>query len=150
MIAAWGVGLLGVNLAVTWAMVGLIWFVQIVHYPLFELVGGPGFGEYSAANQLKTSWVVGPVMAVETVTAVLLVVSPPPALGRVLPVLALVLLAGIHVCTATVQVPAHRALLERRDVTRVRSLVAGNWIRTVGWSGRGGLALVMLMVAIPA
>ena len=31
------------QLASTLAMVGLIWFVQVVHYPLFEKVGAGGF-----------------------------------------------------------------------------------------------------------
>ncbi len=29
------------NLAPTLMMTGLIWFVQIVHYPLFDRVGAP-------------------------------------------------------------------------------------------------------------
>lgn len=32
--------LLLVHAAATWAMVGLVWFVQVVHYPLFAQVGG--------------------------------------------------------------------------------------------------------------
>ena len=31
--------LLAAHAAATWALVGLIWTVQVVHYPLFALVG---------------------------------------------------------------------------------------------------------------
>lgn len=57
---------------------------------------------------------------------------------------------GIYACTATLQVPGHRALLEGYDERRIRALVAGNWIRTVMWSTRGALGLAMVVVAIPA
>jgi hypothetical protein len=35
----------------TLSMVGLIWFVQIVHYPLFKMVGDDGFSEYERCHQ---------------------------------------------------------------------------------------------------
>ena len=53
-------------------MVGLIWFVQIVHYPLYANVGREQFPEYEALHNRMTTWVVGPAMLVELVTAVLL------------------------------------------------------------------------------
>lgn len=36
--------------AATWWMTGLIWFVQWVHYPLFERVGRDHFQQYHAAH----------------------------------------------------------------------------------------------------
>ena len=150
MIDAGGVGLLGVNLAATCAMVGLIWFVQVVHYPLFGLVGERGFGDYSRANQRRTAWVVGPLMIVEVAAAAALVTDPPSTLGRALPSVGLIILVAIHACTAIVQIPGHRAMLDGHDEGRIHELVAGNWIRTAGWSLRGALSLAMLLVAIPS
>lgn len=60
---------LATHLAATAAMVGLIWFVQIVHYPLFALVGTAEFPRYEAAHTRSTSFVVGPAMAVEGISA---------------------------------------------------------------------------------
>ena len=51
--------------ASTLAMVGLIWFVQIVHYPLFAQVGREGFSGYEQAHQNRTTFVVAPLMLVE-------------------------------------------------------------------------------------
>ncbi len=45
----------------TWTLVGLIWFVQMVHYPLFSLVTGETSPRYAAEHQRRTSWVVVPV-----------------------------------------------------------------------------------------
>jgi hypothetical protein len=38
--------LTSIHLAATWFMVGLIWVIQIVHYPLFTSVGSDSFAEY--------------------------------------------------------------------------------------------------------
>ena len=67
--------LLIANLISTWYMVGLIWMVQIVHYPLFGKVGPDQFVGYQISHQSLTTLVVGPPMLVEIVTATWLVWS---------------------------------------------------------------------------
>ena len=42
--------LLLIHVAATLAMSGVIWFIQIVHYPLLTLVGAAGFTTYEAAH----------------------------------------------------------------------------------------------------
>ena len=54
-------------------MVGLIWLVQVVHYPLFAEVGEAEFVRYEQLHSQRISWVVMPVMLVELACAVLLV-----------------------------------------------------------------------------
>jgi hypothetical protein len=140
--------LLVVQLAATWTMVGIIWFVQVVHYPLFARVDGPGSGEYAVENQRRTTWVVGLPMAVEGVTALWLVASPPEELGRMLPLVGLGLLALVLGSTVLVQVPGHARLVAGHDAETVRRLVAGNWVRTAGWTARGALVATMLVVTV--
>ena len=53
------------QLLTTLAMFGLIWFVQIVHYPLFVRVGEPGFRDYAGLHATRTTYVVAPLMLVE-------------------------------------------------------------------------------------
>jgi hypothetical protein len=65
------------HLTATLAMVGIIWFVQVVHYPLFERVGKCGFQAYSAADSCLTGLVVGTPMLVEAATAVAPLFSRP-------------------------------------------------------------------------
>lgn len=136
-----------VQFAATWTMVGIIWFVQVVHYPLFARVVGTGSGAYAVENQRRTSWVVGPPMAAEGVTALWLVVSPPGGVGRVLPLVGLVLLALVLGSTVLLQVPAHARLVDGHDPSTVRRLVSGNWLRTVGWTARGVLVAAMVVLA---
>ena len=141
--------LLSLHLAFTAAMVGLIWFVQVAHYPIFGLVGDEAFPRYVSTYQRRVSWVVGPLMAAEGICALALLIWPPAHLGRVLPLVGLVLLALIHGSTALLQVPAHRELAAGYDPAVGRRLVAGNWVRTVGWSARACLAVAMVLVALP-
>ena len=54
-------------------MTGLIWFVQVVHYPLKASVGSATFATYQARHVERTGWVVGPPMLIEAATAAWLV-----------------------------------------------------------------------------
>ena len=60
------------QIASTLYMTGLIWFVQIVHYPLLGAVGGSEFSAYEQRHMSLTTWVVAPTMLVEAGTALLL------------------------------------------------------------------------------
>jgi hypothetical protein len=133
-----------IHAGATLAMVGLIWFVQVVHYPLFRLVGPAVFVPYENAHTRRTAWVVGPFMAVEGITAVLLFGLTPNDIGRPVAFAGLVLLAIIHGSTVFLQVPAHRSLSVAWDEHVAKRLVSSNWIRTIGWSARGLLALAIL------
>ena len=136
-----------VHLAATAAMVGLIWFVQIVHYPLFGAVGSGDFIAYESAHRTRTAFVVGPLMAVESATALLLAFDPPSGVGRAWPVVGLALLTVIHASTVLLQVPRHGELNAGFDERAHRRLVHSNWIRTVGWSARCVVAGVIVLAA---
>jgi hypothetical protein len=68
--------------AATLSMTGLIWFVQVVHYPLMARVGRVGFADYEAAHTRRTTWVVAPPMLIEGFTAVVLLLRPPPGIPQ--------------------------------------------------------------------
>lgn len=137
--------LLATHLFATAAMAGLIWFVQLVHYPLFDRVGRDPFTAYETGHQRRTSWVVGPLMAIEGVTALVVAAVLRDDVGLVLVLCGLVLLAVIHSSTVFLQVPAHRALSDGYDAQVTRRLVFSNWIRTAGWSLRSAVAGAMIV-----
>lgn len=133
-----------VHAAATWFMAGLIWFVQVVHYPLFAGVGDAGWNDYSRRHQGLTTLVVGPAMLVElAAAATLLVLVPGP-----LTIAGAILLALVWASTFFVQVPLHARLERGRDPAArarlFRRLVATNWARTALWTARGVLALALL------
>lgn len=133
-----------VHAAATWAMVGLIWFVQVVHYPLLAGVGAAGYARYQAAHQRLTTLVVGPLMLMEAACAAWIVVSRPDAVTPALAWSGLALLGLIWLSTTLLQVPCHSQLAGGFDVGIHRRLVTTNWLRTLAWTLRGVLALMML------
>jgi hypothetical protein len=68
----WLLPLLLAHVAATLFMTGLIWFVQIVHYPLMSSVGRAEWVEYERRHLRRTTAVVAPAMLIELGCALLL------------------------------------------------------------------------------
>jgi hypothetical protein len=128
----------------TWFLVGLIWTIQIVHYPLFAAVGVDRFVAYEASHTRLITWVVGPVMLVEAATAGLFVAMRPASIPAWIPWTGLGLVILIWISTAILQVPDHAKLANGFDAAAHAHLVGTNWLRTMAWTARG----VILAVAI--
>jgi hypothetical protein len=128
----------------TWFLVGLIWTIQIVHYPLFAAVGVDRFVAYEASHTRLITWVVGPVMLVEAATAGLFVAMRPASIPAWIPWTGLGLVILIWISTAILQVPDHAKLANGFDAAAHAHLVGTNWLRTIAWTARG----VILAVAI--
>lgn len=137
-------GLVLANLTSTLFMVGVIWFVQVVHYPLFSKVGEAGFVAYEDDHSRLTSYVVGPPMLVEAGTSLLLLVFRPDGVPGWLVWFGFGLVVAIWASTALLQVPRHTALGAGFDVSAHRFLVASNWVRTIAWTLRGGVVIWLI------
>lgn len=122
-------------------MTGLIWFVQMVHYPLFAAVGTPGFAAYHAAHSRLTTLVVGPLMLVEAACGVWIALERPTCAAWI----GVALLAVVWGTTFFVSVPRHTLLAAGFDAAVIDSLVGTNWIRTIAWTARAGLAAWFLV-----
>jgi hypothetical protein len=128
----------------TLIMVGLIWFVQIVHYPLLAAVGETSFSDYEKQHIARTPWVVIPPMIGEAVTTLLLIWFRPATWTMGFVWSGAVLLAIIWLSTFLLQMPYHERLACGFDRAIHRRLVLTNWIRTWAWTLRGALALWMI------
>ncbi|MBL8189475.1 MAG: hypothetical protein JNK38_15805 [Acidobacteria bacterium] len=131
------------NVAATLYMTGLIWCIQIVHYPLFARVGKEGFAAYEAAHSNLITPIVGIPMLIELVTAGLLLFFRSPAIGLGETVVGLALVVVIWLSTMFLQVPQHNILSSGFDTAAHQFLVNSNWLRTIAWSLRGALVLWM-------
>ena len=131
------------HLAATLFMLGVIWFVQVVHYPLFSRVGPEKFSLYSEAHSRLTTYIVGPPMLVEAATALLLVLHRPEGVPLAAALIGLALVVVVWLSTALLQVPRHTTLGSGFDRRAWSGLVLSNWVRTLAWSARGGLVLWM-------
>ena len=125
-------------------MTGLIWFVQVVHYPLKALVGPAQFSAYHEAHKARTAWVVGPPMLIEAASALWLAIDPPAGTGRLLPIAGLALLALTWIATARFSIRHHNTLSRGFDSSAHHLLVRTNWIRTALWTIRSFLALFLV------
>ena len=143
--------LLLIQILATAMMTGIIWFVQIVHYPLFLKVPSEGFVSYEQSHTIRTGCVVVPLMLTELGTAILLLFLTVTSAGKLtiglspLYLGALGCLLVIWASTFLIQVPLHGLLEHRADSKAMMLLVSTNWIRTIFWSLRLGL-LTLLMI----
>lgn len=127
-------------------MTGLIWTMQVVHYPLFAQVGPERFSTYQRQHMRRISWIVGPVMAVEAGTALWLALEPPAGVPPWATGVGAGLVFAIWLSTGLLQGPTHARLLRRgTDPGRLQFLLSTNWIRTICWSVRAPLTLFMLV-----
>ena len=122
-------------------MTGVIWFVQVVHYPLFAGVGAEAFAVYAARHSTLTTYVVIVPMLIELITALLLVWRRPPELAVWEVWLGLGLVGITWLSTAFLQVPQHTALGAGFNGAAHTTLVMTNWLRTAAWTLRSALVL---------
>ncbi|MBV8781257.1 MAG: hypothetical protein JO353_07655 [Phycisphaerae bacterium] len=128
-----------INAIATWYMAGLIWFVQLVHYPLFANVAENSFTAYHKRHMDATGWAVGPSMIVEALSTILLLIRRPAAVPLWVAWSGLAMVVALWLSTALVQVPAHYRLGRGEDRSLIRWLTLTNWLRTALWSARGAL-----------
>ena len=133
------------NTLATAVMVGVIWFVQRVHYPLLALVGTDRAAGIAVEHQHRTGQVVALPMAVEGVSTLVLLVERPDAVSVLLPWVGAVFLAVALGCTVLLSVPRHARMATSPDDEVGRGLVRTNWPRTVAWTARGVVGAVMVM-----
>jgi hypothetical protein len=137
------------HLVATVFLGGLIWVIQVVHYPLMDQVADDRFREFHARHTRLISWVVVPPMAIELATAGLLIWSCPPGVSPTLPAAGAALLAVVWLSTFGLQMPSHHRLGTGWDPGVHRRLVCTNWIRTWAWTLRSAIA-VMIAISVSA
>ena len=121
------------------AMAGIVWFVQVVHYPLFAEVGETAWRTYHAQHTRRTGWVVAPLMIAELGSAAVLAAD-----GTTLAIAGVVLAAVTWAATFALAVPDHGRLEHGFDASAARRLVTAGWLRTAAWTAHAGVALALL------
>lgn len=130
--------ILSLHVLSTWFMVGVIWFVQCVQYPLFSEVGVHEFRKFHQKLMSRISFVVMPPMILEISTWIGLWMMGLRTEGFLLSGM---ILGVIWCATFFVQVPCHRVLSRGFDAPTHLRLLRTNWIRTLFWTLRGLIVL---------
>ncbi|MBC22617.1 MAG: hypothetical protein CMJ32_01705 [Phycisphaerae bacterium] len=147
----WPLELLLVAQAVsTFGMLGVIWLVQLVNYPLKVFVPSDEFVRYQARHMRRITVVVGPLMLVEAGSSAWLVLLPLEGPMMIAAWIGMALVMVLWISTLVFQIPAHRKLEREKDQAAIASLVRFNWVRTIVWTARAGVVAWMMVLSMTA
>ena len=118
-------------------MVGIIWVIQLLHYPAFNFIKESDYVEFQHFHMQRISFIVVPVMILELFTAFMLVYY----IRSNLLILCMIILLFIWLITFVFFTKLHQSLLDGYNKTIVDKLVKINWSRTILWS----LKLIILI-----
>ena len=132
-----------IQLGGTLALCGLIWFVQLVHYPLFLRIGEAQFLAYERDHANRTGWIAFPLMSAELLSSLLLLAPRLrlPGLTSASAWIGAALVLLLWASTVVIQIPLHNRLHRTFDRAAIRTLIRSNWLRTAAWTLRGALVL---------
>ena len=122
------------HLIFTSIMTGVIWVIQIVHYPSFHFIEKELYTAFQKFHMNKISIIVIPIMLAELITGMILFLdksSKSPFL-----IISFVILVLIWLITGVFFSKAHNELMTGYQELVVNQLVAMNWIRTLLWTLR--------------
>ncbi|MFK7924641.1 MAG: hypothetical protein AB8H47_21975 [Bacteroidia bacterium] len=132
-------GLFTLHLLISGMLCGIIWIIQVLHYPLFAHVGEAAFAQYESLHRTWISPLVGPLMVAELITGLILLTWRPDGISPYLLWIGAALIGIIWINTFFQAVPLHNKLLDGLNPEAVTSLVRVNWIRTIAWTVRLGI-----------
>ena len=123
-----------IHLIATSVMVGVIWVIQLVHYPSFHFIELKQYTTFQRFHMSRISYVVIPAMLTELFTLILFIIST----GKIDSLISIsgLLLILIWVMTAVFFSGVHQKLTLGYDKVIVDKLVKLNWGRTLLWTIR--------------
>lgn len=137
--------LLYIHAFATWVMIGLVFFVQVVYYPLYKRLKGK-LTVYDEDDIKHMGFLVAPVYFFEFISAIVLVFYKYSDLVyKILSGVNLLLLISIWIVSYILQV---RRFGERTVLFLDKMhnfLLTSNWYRTGVWLLRGFIVLAMLL-----
>jgi len=144
----WWISAVVLHALATWFLVGLIWTIHTVHYPLFADVGAETYVAYQSAHVAR----IGPLLLLpwtaEGVTTVALVVLARSRSQRALVAVGCAAAAGVLLISGFASAPAHGELADGFDPEVHDRLMNWNLIRALLWTVKGVIGAVLLWGAI--
>ena len=111
-------------------MTGVIWVIQLVHYPSFRYIDKDHWEAFYEQHMKGITLIVLPVMTLELITTIIYFYQDFYWLSFG----SLLLVMIIWLSTFFIQVPLHNGIRSNRDSITICELVKTNWIRTLAWS----------------
>ena len=123
-------------------MTGLIWTVQLVHYPAYRFIDATLFKTYQRFHQTTITFIVGPIMIIEVFSGLHIVFLEDLSTRSVINFSGLIV---IWLSTLFFSIPIHGKLGSGGNKKTIDFLVNSNWIRTIAWTLRSGLWIYILL-----
>lgn len=140
-----------IHLAASWFMVGMIWTIHLVHYPLFAEVGPESYVAFQSAHVER----IGMLLIFPWLTeglallGLLWFVFVGKRRDIAVPVVAsAVAMAAVLVISGFWSAPAHGDLADGFDVAVHDRLMAANLARTLAWTLRGVCAAWIMTIVV--
>ncbi|MTI87652.1 MAG: hypothetical protein FH748_06760 [Balneolaceae bacterium] len=126
-------------------LMGVIWCVQLVHYPSFRYTDEENFPLFHRQHSLRIGLIVAPVMLLELITSTLLFLTEHwfsfNSIGFYLVLL-------IWISTALLSVPLHSKLRKEKKSSLINRLVYTNWVRTLLWTAKSAINFWVLLTIL--
>jgi hypothetical protein len=140
--------LLVIHLAATLFMVGLIWTIHYVHYPLFAYVGESTYASFQAAHVERIGKLLFVPWLIEGITLIGVLALAFLGTHKVLRVPVVIngaAMAVVLVISGFWSAPAHAKLADGFDTSIHDQLMTVNLIRTLAWTVCGICAMWMVL-----
>jgi len=133
-----------IHLVSSFMMIGIVWLVQVINYPLLSLVPEQFFSAYYRSHLLKSQWIIVPLMVLEAATGGLLLIFPIVQVAYWLYQINFALIVLIWLETILMHLSVHRQLKERHSKAAIENLTRIGWLRTITWSAHGAVLIAIL------
>jgi len=141
-----------VHMVAAWFMVGMIWTIHLVHYPLFAKVGPDTYVDFQAAHVERIGTLLLVPWLTEGLTLLALIwlaavggrrdLRLPVAIGAVA-------MAVVLVISGVWSAPAHGDLADGFDAAVHDRLMTANLVRALAWTVRGACAAWIVALVWP-
>ena len=135
-----------IHLITCWAMIGVIWIIQLVHYPAYRFIDESKFIQYQKFHSRQITYFVAPVMILEMMTTGWLMYFIFQTKNNLtlflLSTLFLLIVWGV---TFFKMVPLHNVLMSGKNEVIIEKIIKLNWWRTLLWTLRGLLLLQLIL-----
>lgn len=126
--------LIDIHFLSTSIMVGVIWVIQLLHYPSFHFVQKSDYPKFQQFHMSRISLIVIPAMIIEFITGIIMLQFG--FSSNFLFISSLVILITIWGITFIFFTKMHQVLISGYNEIIVNRLISINWSRTLLWSLR--------------
>lgn len=122
------------NLISTLLIAGILWFVQLVHYPLFNEMPAKNMVNYGYYHMQKISGIINLLFIIDFITIVFLLLLVNSDLSATLMLINISIFLFIVILTRITFLPIYQQISKNPNSILITKLINLNWIRTLVWS----------------